>query len=115
MPGTTGSGRSPSAAPSAATVATRRLAADTTAFLIFKGIGLMTSTTPLPEVYVGRLQDADRTTPSFRGIAGGALHKVIRWAFEQQGLFQPAARPGQGNVVDRPGDPPAVDVTAGER
>ncbi len=89
---------------------TKRRASDTTAYLIFKGIGLLTSTTPFPEVYVGHLQTADLTTGTFQGIAGGALHKVIRWAFEQQGLFQPAARPGQGNAVNRVGDPPAVDV-----
>jgi zinc metalloprotease ZmpB len=94
----------------ASAVATRRRAASTTAYLIFKGIGLLTSTTPFPEVYVGHLQTADLTTAAFQGIAGGALHKVVRWAFEQQGLFQPAARPGQGNTVNRVGDPPAVDV-----
>ncbi len=89
---------------------TRRRAAETTGYLIFKGIGLLTSTTPFPEVYVGHLQTADLTTAAFKGIAGGALHKVVRWAFEQQGLFQPAARPGQGNSVNRVGDPPPVDV-----
>ena len=89
---------------------TRRRAADTTAYLIFKSIGLLTSTTPFPEVYVGHLQTADLTTTAFKGIAGGALHKVVRWAFEQQGLFQAAAAPGQGNTVNRIGDPPAVDV-----
>jgi hypothetical protein len=91
-------------------VNTQRRAAETTAFLIIKGIGLLTSTTPFPEVYSGHLQTADLTTTTFKGIAGGALHKVVRWAFEQQGLFQPAARPGQGNTVNRIGDPPAVDV-----
>lgn len=94
----------------AANIATRRRAADTTAYLIFKGIGLLTSTTPFPEVYVGHLQTADLTTTTFQGIAGGALHKVVRWAFEQQGLFQPAARPGQGNTVNQVGNPPPVDV-----
>ena len=45
-----------------------------------------------------------------RASPGGALHKVVRWAFEQQGLFQPAARPGQGNTVNQVGNPPPVDV-----
>lgn len=90
--------------------AVRRRAARTTAYLIFKSIGLLTSTTPFPEVYVGHLQTADLTTPSFEGIAGGALHKVVRWAFEQQGLFQPGAAPGQGQTVNTVGRPPAVDV-----
>lgn len=89
---------------------TRRRAAETTAYLILKGIGLLTSTTQFPEVFVGHMQTADLTTTTFKGIAGGALHKVVRWAFEQQGLFQAAAAPGQGQTVNRVGDPPAVDV-----
>lgn len=88
----------------------QRRAADWTAFLIFKAIGLLTSTTPFPEVYEGNLETADKTTPSFKGIPGGALHKVVRWSFEKQGLFQPGAAPGQGNNVNTEGNPPAVDV-----
>ncbi|NHB75990.1 hypothetical protein [Rhodobacter calidifons] len=89
---------------------TQRRAAEVTAFLIFKAIGLMTATTPIPEVFVGNLQTADRTTSAFKGIPGGALHKVIRWAFEKQGLFQPGAAPGQPQTVNREGNPPDVDV-----
>ncbi len=88
----------------------QRRAADWTAFLIFKAIGLLTSTTQFPEVYEGNLEAADKTTPSFKGIPGGALHKVVRWSFEKQGLFQPGAAPGQGNNVNTEGNPPAVDV-----
>jgi hypothetical protein len=36
---------------------------------------------------------------------GGCAHKVIRWAFEAQGLF---AAPGQ--ITNAPGSPPAVDI-----
>ncbi len=93
-----------------AQLATRKRAAEVTAFLIFKAIGLMAATTPIPEVFVGHLQTADRTTASFKGIPGGALHKVIRWAFEKQGLFQPGAAPGQPQTVNREGNPPDVDV-----
>lgn len=93
-----------------AQIATQRRAAQTTAFLIFKAIGLLASTTAFPEVFVGQLQTADKTTPSFKGIPGGALHKVIRWAFEKQGLFQPGAAPGQPQTVNREGNPPDVDV-----
>lgn len=50
---------------------TQRRAAEVTAYLIFKAIGLMTATTPLPELFVGHLQTADRTTPAFKGIPGG--------------------------------------------
>ncbi len=91
-------------------VNTQRRAADWTAFLIFKAIGLLSSTTPFPEVYEGNLETADKTTPSFKGIPGGALHKVVRWSFEKQGLFQPGAAPGQGNNVNSEGNPPDVDV-----
>ncbi|MFC9918695.1 hypothetical protein [Agromyces binzhouensis] len=94
----------------AASFGTRQRAAETAAFLIFKAIGQMTAMTQFPEVFVGQLQTADRTTPTFKGIAGGALHKVVRWAFEKQGLFQPGAAPGQPNTVSTEGLPPDVDV-----
>lgn len=89
---------------------TRTRAAETSAFLIFKSIGILTSTTQFPEVYVQALQTADQTTTTFKGIAGGALHKVLRWSFEKQGLFQPGAAPGQGNTVMTEGNPPEVDI-----
>ena len=41
------------------------------------------------------------------GLAGGAYSKVIRWAFEKQGLFQPAGTPTPNNNA---GAPPPVDV-----
>ncbi len=90
-------------------VATQTRAAQTVAYLIFKAIGMLTSMTSYPQVFVNNLQNADRTG-SFMGIAGGALHKVIRWAFEKQGLFQPGAQPGQGNNVMTEGNAPKVDV-----
>ncbi|UVC19420.1 hypothetical protein [Mesorhizobium onobrychidis] len=91
-------------------VTTRRRAADTAMYLVFKAIGLLTSTTAFPEVFEGNMETADKTTASFQGIPGGALHKVVRWSFEKQGLFQPAAAPGQPNTVMTEGNPPAVDV-----
>ncbi|MGK7939037.1 MAG: hypothetical protein AB4062_02540 [Crocosphaera sp.] len=41
----------------------------------------------------------------FEGQSGGAIHKVIRWAFEQQGLYQPpgAPRPVTTPLVARAG------------
>lgn len=89
---------------------TRRRASETVAFLIFKAIGLLTATTQFPEVFEANLETADKTTPQFKGVSGGALHKVIRWSFEKQGLFQPSASPGQGNNVNTVGNPPDVDV-----
>ena len=79
-------------------------------YLIIKAIGTLTTTTNDPEVFVTALMNADRTTTTFEGHPGGALHKVIRWAFEKQGLFQPNARPGTTTPVTRAGDPPEVDV-----
>ena len=91
-------------------LATQFRAALTVSYLIFKAIGFLTSTTAYPEVFVSKLEDADRTTRNFKSIPGGALHKVVRWAFEKQGLFHPDARPGQGNKVMTEGNPPEVDV-----
>jgi hypothetical protein len=56
------------------------------------------------------MQNADLTSPSIKGVPGGALHKVVRWAFEKQGLFQPGAVPGGGTVITAEGNPPDVDV-----
>jgi hypothetical protein len=85
----------------------RRMAARYVAYLIVKGIGLLTATTTDPEVYANALMDADLDTSEFEGIAGGAVHKVVRWSFEKQGLYQPAGAP---SPVTSPGDPPEVDV-----
>lgn len=91
-------------------IGTQTRAAQTVSYLIFKAIGLLTSTTRFPEVFVFNMQNSDITTSDFKGIPGGALHKVIRWAFEKQGLFQDEARPDQGNTVSSEGNPPDVDV-----
>lgn len=83
------------------------------AYLIIKAIGTLTNTTPDPEVFVTALMNADLTTTNFEGHPGGALHKMIRWAFEKQGLFQPNAKPnlppGTPKVTQE-GNPPEVDV-----
>jgi len=85
-------------------------ASETTMNLIFGGTGLLTSTTTFPEVFVSNLQNTDLTTTSFKGVPGGALHKVVRWAFEQQGLYHPDAYPGSPTPVSQVGNPPDVDV-----
>ena len=58
-------------------------------------------------MFVTALLSADRSTTSFEGHPGGVFHKVMRWSFEKQGLFQP---PGAPTPVMTEGDPPAVDV-----
>ncbi len=88
---------------------TRRRAADTALYLILKGISLLSGTTNDPRVYVTAMQNADTSAAAIKGVAGGANHKVVRWAFEKQGLFQPGAVPG-GSTISSEGNPPDVDV-----
>jgi zinc metalloprotease ZmpB len=51
------------------------------------------------------LKDLDNWTSE--GLSGGAYNKVIRWAFENQGSYQPAGILPPFNAA---GAPPAVDV-----
>ena len=88
-------------------VAVRRFAARYMTFLIVKAVGTLTATTTDPDVFATALMDADEGTLDFEGHPGGAFHKVIRWSFEKQGLYQPAGAP---LPVTGPGTPPPVDV-----
>jgi len=90
--------------------ADRAWAARYVSYLIIKAIGTLTSTTNDPRVFATALMNADLTTVNFEGHPGGALHKVIRWAFEKQGLYQANAVPGTTPPVTDEGDPPDVDV-----
>ena len=72
--------------------AVQEFAARYLAFLIIKAIGTLTVMTTSPEVFANALMDADDSTVNFEGHPGGAWHKVIRWSFEQQGLYQPPRR-----------------------
>lgn len=90
-----------------ADIAVQRSAARYLAFLICKAIGTLTVTTRDPRVFATALMDADDSTTVFEGHSGGTWHKVIRWSFEQQGLYQPAGAP---TPVTRPGAPPPIDV-----
>jgi hypothetical protein len=95
----------------------RRAAADYTAYLIMKAIRLMPPAllAPLetPDQFVSALIDADistlLTTASgpLQGRVGGWAHKVVRGAFEAQGLY---ATTNPLAVVDAPGEPPDPDV-----
>jgi zinc metalloprotease ZmpB len=87
--------------------AVKEFAARYLVFLIIKAIGTLTVTTTNPEVFASALMDADESTTSFEGHPGGAWHKVIRWSFEQQGLYQPSGAP---TPVAQAGAPPDVDV-----
>ncbi len=90
-----------------ADVEVKRFAARYLSYLIIRAIGTLTATTTDPRVFVNALQTADDLTTVFEGHPGGAWHKVIRWGFEKQGLFQ---QPGAPTPVTQPGAPPAVDV-----
>lgn len=72
------------------------------------GPGTITPT-PTADVWATALMNADAGTSSFGGVPGGTIQKVIRWAFEKQGLYQPSGAPAAPNVVTQ-GAPPPVDV-----
>jgi zinc metalloprotease ZmpB len=94
-------------------LSTQQFAARFAVYLIFGAIGTLTSTTN-PATALGfehALESAD--APDWNSLnplethAGGAYVKVIRWAFEKQGLFQLPGTPTPNNNV---GSPPPVDV-----
>jgi hypothetical protein len=91
----------------AAEPARRKFAARYSAYLIIRAILSLVTKPRMPEVFVTALVGADRGTANFEGHPGGVFHKVMRWSFEKQGLFQPAGAP---TPVMTEGDPPAVDV-----
>jgi hypothetical protein len=57
--------------------------------------------------FLSVLINSDLTTNQIEGFYGGKISKVIRWAFEKQGLFQP---PGSPSPVSTEGAPPEIDV-----
>lgn len=93
--------------------AAREVAAEHTAALVMAGVGLLgysgAAVVKTVADFVTTLAAADKAMPplaiSGRTRYGGMAHKVIRWAFERQGAFQPA-----GAMGDEPGAPPMVDV-----
>lgn len=87
--------------------AVQRFAARYLAYLLLRAVGSMTSNTSDPAVFATAIMDADQGTTTFEGHPGGAFHKVVRWGFERQGLYQAAGAP---TPVDSPGAPPATDV-----
>jgi len=95
----------------AAELAAAQLAARYLVYLIIRGIGSLATSpitpTPNPAVWASALINADAGTVRFDDQRGGCLGKVVRWSFEQQGLYQP---PGAPVPVVTPGAPPPVDV-----
>jgi hypothetical protein len=87
----------------------QRFAARYAVYLILRAVGTLTPATN-PSNALGlanALLTADQGDWTSAGHAGGAYGKVIRWAFEKQGLYQPTGAP---TPVTSEGDPPAVDV-----
>src|SRR5919197_746641 len=79
-------------------------------YLILRAVGSLTPATNPPRVdqgWVQALLAADLGDWTSEGHIGGAYGKVIRWAFEKQGLYQP---PGTMPPVSTVGQPPPVDV-----
>ena len=87
----------------------RQFAQRMTTYLILRTTSNLTSATNPndPEVWCEEMQVTDLENWTSEGLSGGAYNKVIRWAFEKQGSFQP---PGAPVPVTTEGDPPAVDV-----
>jgi hypothetical protein len=87
----------------------RRFAARVTTYLILRTTADRTEGTNTndPETWCEQLQTADLQNWTSEGLSGGAYNKVIRWAFERQGSYQPAGAP---TPVTTAGAPPAVDV-----
>jgi len=87
----------------------RRFASQVTAYLLLRAIGTLTPSTNPSNVtgWVTALRAADTGDWTPLGLTGGAYFKVIRWAFEKQGLYQ---GPGAPTPTSLEGTAPAVDV-----
>ncbi len=93
----------------AAELATKQFAARYAVYLILRAISTLTPATNPSNAagFATALMNADLGDWVSEGQAGGAYGKVIRWAFEKQGLYQPAGAVFPNNNV---GAPPPVDV-----
>jgi hypothetical protein len=98
----------------ASALADKRFAARMTCHLLLGAIGSLTvATSPRDAAhFAAALSKADAADWPARRFSGGAYHKVIRWAFEKQGLYQDADEPRPN---DKEGLPPPVDVYIEDR
>jgi hypothetical protein len=100
----------------------RKFASRMTTYLILRTISNLTSGTnpsnwdPVAmanvpgrgaQVWCEEMQDTDYENWTSEGLSGGAYNKVIRWAFEKQGSYQPVSAMPPYNAA---GSPPQVDV-----
>jgi len=100
-----------------------RRASDYAVYLVFSAIQLFPQSVPVEtmEGLVSRLMQMDSKTTTWNVTAnwpedapartvtrvGGCVHKVIRWAFERQGLY---ATDNPAATVEGTGKPPEVDI-----
>ncbi|HEX7758878.1 MAG TPA: hypothetical protein VF459_05225 [Caulobacteraceae bacterium] len=98
----------------------RQFAARAATYLILRAVGQLTpATNPTnPLGWEQHLETADAgtwiSTNPAETNAGGAYHKVIRWAFEKQGLFRAPGAPATVEGVAPPVDVYIDDGRAGE-
>lgn len=87
----------------------REYASRYTAYLMLRTIGSLTqATNPSDaEAYATAMIAAERGNWTSEDMVGGVYGKVVRWAFEKQGAYQP---PGAPDDVVSEGAPPAVDL-----
>ncbi len=87
----------------------RRFTSRVVSYLILRAVGTLTpGTNPSDALgFCNALIAVDLLNWTSEGIFGGAYNKVIRWAFEKQGLYQPPAAP---MPVVSEGAPPEIDV-----
>jgi len=90
-------------------IGTQRFAARMTCHLLLAAIQTLTpATNPTNAAhFASTLMKADLADWPSAGICGGAYHKVIRWAFERQGLYQ---RPHTKRPNNQIGASPPVDI-----
>ena len=97
-------------------VGARKAASDYTVYLILRTILALgaANAVPLetPEQFASLLANADATTERaaagpLASRAGGCAFKVIRWAFEAQGMY---AKVPSATIHNAPGSPPDVDL-----
>lgn len=87
----------------------REFAARMTSYLIFRAVAELTPSANADNAgeFADALYVADADEWTSEGLSGGAYHKVIRWSFEKQGLYQSAGAIFPNNDE---GVPPEVDV-----
>ena len=92
-------------------VVARREAANYAAYLIMRAIGECgaesTVTIEDPSQFEATLRDADTATSSMGQRIGGCAHKLVRWAFEMQGL---PISPDWDATLNAPAPPPDSDL-----